>query len=367
MKRGFGGALVRAWRAAAVLILAVAGPSGAADDFTFLLISDTHVGAQNPKANPPVTPEDTERQVRASLARLLPLARTPYPERGPFGEASLRVVPGDVKGLLIAGDLTDNAPERPLFEAQWATFEKIFPAAGVELEGARVPVLAAIGNHDGDPDGPVRTGMAVRNRAQFAQGAFAALSDNAVHYAVKWGDLHVICVNLYPADAPDAATPFRFGNGGRVGGWNDPQGALTFLTNYLGRAVGRSGDPVIVLQHYGFDGFSLNDWNWWTPAQRRAYYEALKGYNVLAILHGHDHAAERYRWPDAQANPQEVRALFGDAAPADMRSFDVISTGRLGWVFRVRDGKLLGMHHDGSDWSRNPSLAFVKPLRPARP
>ena len=195
----------------------------------------------------------------------------------------------------------------------------------------------------------------------------SALSENGVHYAVRWGDLHVICVNLYPADGPDMAQPFKFGDGGQPGKWNDPQGALTFMTNYLHTVVGTSGQPVIIMQHYGFIGFSINDWNWWTPKLRREFYDAIKDYNVVALFHGHDLASQHYLWPDAVAHPEEVKLLLGDNPPANLKRFDVFAAGRLTWVFRVQGGKLLAMHHNGKDWTNIPGLMAIKSLAPAKP
>ncbi|TIX64990.1 MAG: metallophosphoesterase, partial [Mesorhizobium sp.] len=59
-------------------------------------------------------------------------------------------------------------------------------------------------------------------------------------------------------------------------------------------------------QHYGWDIFSIERWDpakrtyddegtgsphWWGEADRQALLSALKGYNVIAIFHGHQHEA----------------------------------------------------------------------------
>ena len=101
------------------------------------------------------------------------------------------------------------------------------------------------------------------------------------------------------------------------------------MKKYLREHMGSSGGPVVLMHHYGFDGFSTNDWNWWTARQRRAYYDALEGYNVAAILHGHDHHAAHYRWPNPQATPDEARRQFGDNPPRSPHGYDVFSCGTL--------------------------------------
>ena len=61
---------------------------------------------------------------------------------------------------------------------------------------------------------------------------------------------------------------------------------------------------MILFQHYGWDDFSTEVWDpakhtfddegagpphWWTPAERARLAAALEPYNVIAILHGHQH------------------------------------------------------------------------------
>lgn len=351
--------------AAAVLAGAACAPRDAGD-FTFLLISDIHLGADKPEEEPPVRPEDSIRKVRAAVDDLLALSFKPFPDRGPFQGRNPGPPPVKLKGLLIAGDLTDGSSDPAAREAQWKMFADLFPAAGVPLGGGRVQVYPCLGNHDGGPEDPVRRGLIVQNRERLKAGTISALSENGLHYAVRWDGLHLICVNLYPADGPDLETPFKFGDGGQPGKWNDPEGALSFCADYLSREAGGPGQSVIIMMHYGFTGFSINDWNWWTPKQRRRFYELIKDYQVAALLHGHDHEAQHYFWPDPEADPGEIQNLFGSRPPAGLRRFDVFAAGHLGWIFRIQDGALSAMHHNGEDWTEIPELMVVKPLVTAR-
>ena len=331
------------------------------NDFAFFLMSDIHIGTDKPKENPPVTPEQVEQRVRRGVTNLVSLLKGPLPERPAFKDVN-RAPPADVKGIVICGDLTDGHPDPVKRAAQWTTYNDLFPAQGVVLDGLRLPVFPAVGNHDGELKGPVRQGLIEQNRARLKAGVIDAISENGVHYAVNWNGVHFICMNLYPADGPDAQNPFRFGGGG-PGQWNDPQGALTFMTNYLHAVVGKTA-PVILMHHYGFDGFSAGDWYWWTAAQRRAYYDAIRDFNVLAIFHGHDHASRHYVWPDPKGSAADTKAMFGDEVPADLRQFTVISCGPLGWLCHVKDGKFMAAHHTGKDWNGNNGRMVVKPLYP---
>jgi 3',5'-cyclic AMP phosphodiesterase CpdA len=328
-------------------------------NFTFFFISDTHLGANNPKSTPPVTAEQIESKVRGVVSNMQAIAQKPFSKRGPFKDIEMGPA-GPVKGILIAGDITDHGSAE-----EFETLDKVFPRAGIQFGTGLAPVYANIGNHDGrHVKGDVRLGMIERNRANLKAGIVSSVSENGVQYAFNLGGIHVVSVGLYPADSPDAQMPFKFGGGG-VGQGNDPQGALTFLTNYLHTVVGRSGKPVIIMHHFGFDPFSTNDWNWWTPALRRAYYDAIRNFNILAIFHGHDHAARHYYWPDQKSNPDEVKKLFGEKPPADMKSFDIFSAGSVCWVFRVQGDKLLAMHHAAKEWTTSPDKIVVKPLMPA--
>jgi cytolysin (calcineurin-like family phosphatase) len=319
-------------------------------DVTFFLISDPHVGSENVKATPPVTREQTSMGVQSNLAALLKTVGEPYPTTGVFNGMNLGTV-ATPRGLLIAGDLTDNL--------DWERFTSIFPASGVGTDSKKIPVFLCLGNHDGDAKGATRKEVVKWNRAYREDKKLAAVSDNGLHYALNWEGVHILSLNLCPADTVDKETIFKFGAPGE-GSWNDPDQALSFMKNYLRDHVGKSGEPVLLMQHYGFDGFSMNDWNWWTPKQRRALYDAIKPYNVVAFLHGHDHAPNHYRWPDAKANPDEVKRLFGESAPSDLKSYDVFSTGRAGWVFRILDDKLIASHRKDKSW--NASLKCVLPL-----
>jgi 3',5'-cyclic AMP phosphodiesterase CpdA len=342
--------------------LAAAQANKAARDFTFFVVSDVHVGAENLKASPPVTKEQTLSKAKANLESMRRVAGQPFPEKPAFAGLALGSVAAP-RGVLVLGDLTDGNRDPALEREQWKTFDALYPAGGVLFGAAAAPVFAIIGNHDDAVGRAQRLGVAARNRALMQAGRLAALSTNGLHYAVNWDGAHIVFLNLCAADATDAETPFKFGAAG-PGTWCDPQGALSFLKDYLARRVGASGEPVILAQHYGFDAFSLNDWNWWTLKQRRALYELLAGYNVAAILHGHNHCAEHYRWPDPARHAADLGAFFDGKAPSRIRQYDVVSCGQVCWIFRVQGDRLIAGHFAGPGWSADLNRFFVKSLLP---
>ena len=331
-------------------------------DYTVFLCSDIHPGAENLKAKEPFTKADTLERVKQQLDAMRGWVGQSYPQRPVFAGLELGTV-GVPRGLFILGDLTDGHKELTQQQEQWQSFEALFPVKGVAFGSNLIPAFAIAGNHDGELAGPQRQGLVNRNRAFSQAGRVTALSSNGVHFALNLDGVHFIGLGLCPADTTDSKTPFKFGQPGS-GSWNDPQGALTFLKDYLARYVGSSGQPVVLLQHYGFDSFSLNDWNWWTPKQRRALYDLLKDYNVAAIVHGHNHHAEHYRWPDPKRHAADLDFFFDGKPPANARQYDVVSCGNVCWVIRIRGNQMLGANFKGPDWNTDPAAVFVKSLKP---
>jgi len=340
-------------RVISTLLVALLTTVVQARDFTFFLLSDTHIGVERLKENPPVTREQTLARLQANLKTICEL-----PGRGcPLPDIGTVAIP---RGLFILGDLTDGHREPARQQEQWRDFDSLFPATGFLFGSNAVPVFAIAGNHDGPVGGPTRQGLLERNRQFEKAGLLSAISSNGVHYALHWDGVHFVFLGLCAADATDTQTPFKFGKTG-PGSWNDPQGALSFLKEYLACRVGKSGAPVLILQHYGFDSFSLNDWNWWTSAQRKALYELIHDYNVVAFFHGHNHHAEHYRWPDPKHHAADLNCFFDGKPPPDPRQYDILSCGPLCWVVRICGNKLSAAHCGPGGWDAN---RFVKPLTP---
>lgn len=324
-------------------------------DLTFLVMSDPHIGVQA-KDKPTRSTEQIVEDGRRQVERIAGVVGQPYPTEGPLRGLALGNV-ARPRGLLIAGDLTDNL--------RWDAFEAIFPPGGMKTAVGAVPVLLCVGNHDGPPQGAVRRGVIAQNRAHQQAGRLSAISEDGWHYAAKWDGVHILCLNLCPADTTDPEMPFKYGKPG-PGSWNDPKLALTFLKNYLRDHVGKSGEPVLLMHHYGFDGFSTNDWYWWTPKQRRAYYDAIQGYNIAAILHGHNHHADHYLWPNPKADTDEIKRHFGDNPPDHPKSYDVFSCGDLCWVFHITGDRLIAAHWGPAGKSWDSGLLVVKLLVAAK-
>ncbi len=198
---------------------------------------------------------------------------------GPFGD-----VVAEPRGVLIAGDLVD-AVSNP---ANWELYKQFFDPNGVAR--LRFPAFEGAGNHDLDTKQAVGTftyvqqELIARNRTRPAN---LKLDPHGYHYSWDWDDVHFVCLNVFPGSVPRAVYD-------RDAPWNDPKGALAFLTNDLKAQVGKSGRPVVVFWHYGVRGWGLE--KWWLPADLDALAGALKPYNIALIVHGHEHRYEHYTW-----------------------------------------------------------------------
>lgn len=356
----------RSWRSLARLLLitglvaalATVARVDAVEDVAFCFSSDTHIGVAHPKDKVPFTAADTEARNQTVLADIALLAGKPLPalKNLPPG---LPLLPMP-RGLILAGDLTDHCQEQ-----EWQDFNRVFP---ISEGGLPFTVLEGFGNHDWSPNGPVRAGVWARNVQRQARMLVSRVSPNGLHYSWTWGGIHFVHLNLYPGDAPDPTSKFSRTN-------NDPDHSLSFLRQDLDIEIGDSGRPVVCIHHFGFDaGMSLG-WRWWTERERRAYYDLLKPYNVIAILHGHSHAAANYRWPDPGVDAKEIAAVFPDIPPTELKTYDIFSGGSMQkddgpgeyFVFRIIGTTFIAAHRwnrrrDAQGWSSDPRLSSVKTI-----
>jgi cytolysin (calcineurin-like family phosphatase) len=114
-------------------------------------------------------------------------------------------------------------------------------------------------------------------------GNYDVASDD---YSWDWGRLHLVQAHRFAGDQ----------NKGAASG-------IPWLKQDLAANAG-DGRPVIIFQHYGWDKFSLERWDpsahtftdvgsglphWWSDEDREALLQAIAGYNVIGIFHGHEH------------------------------------------------------------------------------
>lgn len=182
-------------------------------------------------------------------------------------------------GCFMQGDLIDwyQAAAWTAYTADYA----ITPGTG------NVTVCATfdgLGNHDfqtaeafGSPvTYATRDSMIVRNQARTGITMFDTADYN---YAIKEQGIHLINLHLYA--------------GGSEAGFDNrpPMNSLQFLITYLTDSVGNSGQPIVLFEHYG-----PNDDISFPYTRRQLLADALRGYNVVLIVHGHSHVRGLHTW-----------------------------------------------------------------------
>lgn len=318
-----------------VVLLSVGASPLAAQDVTFFFTADPQYNLSD------APPEEVaSRNQRAVIAEMNTLPGT----LDPFGEP----VP-EPRAVLVAGDLTQNgwwklsnrlvpiqvsAGELNLFHQQWGL-------TGHDGE-LRYPVLEGYGNHDNDPDTteylwrlnycydiacfparretqqcglvlfstlperpctprygcdvgpfelpsnerkcwtPSADSVAWRSpyRVILQDGRNVGLTSSSSegHYSWDWDGVHFVNLNEHAGGTADGPRKIYARN------------SLQFLIGDLGAHVAKSGRPIIIMQHFGFDGFSV-DGDWWSSAEREALWEAIQEYHVVAFFTGHLHTS----------------------------------------------------------------------------
>lgn len=180
-----------------------------------------------------------------------------------------------LQGIVVVGDLTSLSQYKD-------DFQSYLDAVGHE-GGARI-IYDGMGNHDTYRwDESTWIGEWVKNHPRETQPFLSAwefdlggaqTADNsgwAYHYAWKWGSLTFVHLNIYPGGPSDKES-FK---------------SLEFLKKVI-ENTNADIDHLIIFHHYGFDTLSIGD-NWWTEAQREAYWDVIAGVKVIGIFTGHIH------------------------------------------------------------------------------
>jgi predicted phosphodiesterase len=185
----------------------------------------------------------------------------------------------DIKFVAVLGDLTQDGRED-----EWLRYTRNFGVTG-EAD-LKYPVYEIPGNHDGNIDGAVRSGIRERNLAREGIN----MAENNLHYSWNESGVHFAALGIYPGLEwdPNCEWCHYFHESFR-----DPEMSLAFLEYDLKNNLQHTDQPVILFFHYGWDGFSLL---WWTEAEQERFYNVIRDYNITAVFHGHDHAIEHYQW-----------------------------------------------------------------------
>ena len=214
---------------------------------------------------------------------------------------------GTYKGLIIAGDLTQNARRDEI-----QMFYNNFTERNLALNTLKkrtsdlAKIFEGAGNHDRDDEAECCNGASSgdfcncpgdireiigrdRSSSTDTYKSFGNEVDDddddgdaptkAGHYMWTWGGatgkVHFLQLNVMPSDEESSSnqniSPFM---------------GLSTLRDML-KSIHRD-EPVIIIHHYGFDDFSKED-RWWTRQMRRDYLKAIKDHNIIGIISGHLH------------------------------------------------------------------------------
>lgn len=261
------------------------------DPVAFFLVGDTHFLAQ---AEQPDRLDDRSAAVTGRLVDLL--------NKLPGMEIPAQAGGGRVlapRGLIHAGDCIDTGdkPKPKMQATEWGAFTDAYGLTGQDGR-LKTPVYEVHGNHDG----PRGEGLAIeqiiaRNKKR---PGVVNVSPNGLHYSWDWAGVHFINLGIVVGQTPGVDRKRRYA----------PLASLDFLVNDLKEKVGDSGRPVVITHHVDMIRYAqplpVADQQAagmeWDPADVHGFFDALRGYQIAAILYGHTHGRNVFRW-DGSAKP----------------------------------------------------------------
>jgi cytolysin (calcineurin-like family phosphatase) len=235
---------------------------------TFLSTSDSHFRTTERPGNNEWDHETIEEMNKVASLK--------WPEK--FGGDGIE----KPRGVACLGDCIDDGDMKKggknWSEEQYGFWLKEFGFDGTDGH-LKFPIYEGWGNHDGPPIGKERyfsfqAHLKQRNELRLQRGMISNVSANGLHYSWDWDDVHFVELNIYPADRQNPKVHYS-------AVWHDPQGSLAFMKEDLAKNVGRSGRPIVLLAHCGFDT------DWWVPEDWKNAYDAAKDYNVVLYDYGH--------------------------------------------------------------------------------
>jgi cytolysin (calcineurin-like family phosphatase) len=280
--------------------------SAGGTDFTFLVITDTHL-----RNGYGIT--DDDHLHHAEAINDIPLMNLNWKYAGAgFDDKPLSPTPP--LSIVSTGDLTDygQASEEGAF--------RLLYEAGRTSDSVNYALYPGLGNHD------VSGQCLLDNCAErmFAYPAAAASCSTSVdplshNFSWNWHQFHMVQLNMWAGDdtmGSDTETGLVF---------THPRG-LSWLATDLANTVGNTGAPVILFQHFGFDFFSVYNSDttgqakpWWSDSERQALLSILAPYNVVALFSGHQHHTGMYSadYQDSLGNNKILDDFTGGAGGID--------------------------------------------------
>lgn len=273
----------------------------ARNEISFFAIGDTHYFADE---RSPGERQAASVQVCGRLIETLNrLPGTEIPEAAGGGQV------GEARGVIHAGDIIDTGDKRGALQermqrTEWDAFTAEFGLTGTEGK-LKLPVYEVHGNHD-SPGGDGLAIDGLRERCRKRQ--VASRSANDLHYSWDWGPVHFINLGIVVGQDPKVTQRRRY----------NPLDSLEFLIGDLQQHVGDSRRPVVLTHHVDVLRYSQtpdpgNERNLgmeWNPCDVRAYYEAIRSYNIAGVIYGHTHVRNIQAWDGTAAQVDQGLTLL---------------------------------------------------------
>jgi predicted phosphodiesterase len=288
--------------AAGVGLPAIAGaadPKPKDGPVAFFLVGDTHYLAnQETTAKLDARSEGVTGRLIDVLNRL---PGTPIPREAGGGMVLA------AHGVIHAGDCIDTGDKAnvKMQETEWAAFTDGFGLTGKDGK-LKVPVYEVHGNHDS----PRGDGLAVKKiiERNKSRPDVTNVSKNGVHYSWDWSQVHFVNLGIVVGQVATINRKRRYA----------PLGSLDFLVSDLKEKVGASGRPVVITHHVDMLRYAQSlpvedkkaEGMEWDPADVQGFHDALRGYNVAAILYGHTHARNVFRWDGSAKRAEKGIPVF---------------------------------------------------------
>jgi predicted phosphodiesterase len=263
-------------------------PRPAAGPVAFFLIGDTHFLADKAE------PKRLDPRSAAVTSRLVDtLNKLPGTQIAKEAGGGIVLAP---RGVIHAGDVIDTGDKRggvtgEMQQTEWAAFAETYGQSGKDGR-LKVPVYEIHGNHDS----PAGDGLAVKKMIERnkTRPGLINVSGNGLHYSWDWEKVHFVNLGIVVGQVASVARKRRY----------NPLDSLAFLVADLKEKVGTSGRPVVITHHVDMQRYAIPlpvedkvaQGREWDPADVRGYFEAIQAYNIAAILYGHTHVRNVFRW-----------------------------------------------------------------------
>ncbi len=304
-------------------------PAGQAEPLAFFVVSDTHYHAQRERPTKLLPDNQAVNQRLIETLNTLPGQRLPESLGGGLI--------GTPRGVLHLGDMVDTGDKAggvhgTMTDSEWKHYVEDYGLTGQDGR-LRYPVYEVHGNHDSPRQKNTPIQQIIRRNAD--RPGLTHVSANGLHYSWDWAGIHFVALGIVvgPNDLDMPVSRYESFD------------SLPFLIDDLDKHVGDSGRPVVLMQHIDLHRYSrpcetdqasagsrepccpgMETIAWcnsgceqapgiakeeWSFCDVAAYYQAIRGYNVAAIFHGHLHGRRIDRWDGKRLDADEGIPVFG--------------------------------------------------------